>query len=246
MRILCLNANTTAFVTETVAGEVRSVLGPDVTVIEATGDFGPAVVRTHLDHAVATHAAVDLAARHGQNADAVLVAVSFDLATEAIREALGVPVVGMSEASIAMARILGRRIGYVSIGAASTPLYRDAFRRHDIDRDLAGWRAVDALAAYAPGDKTAVDALVRDTAAGLATAGADVVVLLGAVFAGMARRLGPDSPVPLVDGGLAGGLMAEALGRLGPGARSGRRTLTSVMTGVGPELAALADGSRLS
>jgi allantoin racemase len=138
-----------------------------------------------------------------QDADAVLVAASFDPATEAIRELLGVPVLGISGAAIAMARLIGRRIGYVSAGAVSTPLYRDTLARYDIDRDRADWQVVETPAAYAPGDKTGVETIVTGAAERLAANGADVAVLLGAVYAGLARRLGPSSPIPLVDGGLA-------------------------------------------
>ena len=243
MRILCLNPNRTAFVTATVAAELRAVLGPGVAVVEATADFGPDVIRTHLDEAVATHAAVDLAARHGEGVDAVLVAASYDPAAEAIRELLGVPVLGISGAAVALARLIGRRIGYVTAGAISTPLYRDALARYDVDRDRADWQVVETPAAYAPGDKTSVEAIVTGAVDRLSANGADVAVLLGAVYAGLARRLGPQSPIPLVDGGLAGALMLQALARTGP-LSAPRPRGASRFAGVGPELAALAGTAR--
>ena len=243
MLLLCLNPNRTAFVTATVAAEVRTVLGPGVKVVECTADFGPDVIRTPLDQAVATHAAVDLAARHADGVNAVLVAASFDTAADAICELLGVPALGISGASIALARLLGRRIGYVSAGAVSTPLYRDALARYDIDRDRADWQVVETPAAYAPGDKTSVETSVTNAVSRLAGNGADVVVLLGAVYAGLARRLGPTSPIPLVDGGVAGALMLEALARAGPLATPRGRT-PSRYTGLGAELTALAEATR--
>lgn len=238
MLYLCLNPNRTAFVTATVAAEVRSVLGPEAVVSEATASFGPDVIRVYRDLAVSMHAAVELAARHGTEVDAVLVAASFDPATEAIRELLGCPVLGISGAAIAMARLIGRRIGYVSVGAVSTPLYRDTLSRYDFDRDRADWQVVETHAAYAPGDKSSVETIVMGAVDRLAANGADVAVLLGAVFAGFARRLGPSSPIPLVDGGLAGAHMLATLVRSGQlCAPPGR--LPGEMTGVSPELAAL-------
>lgn len=216
MKILCLNPNRTAFVTATVAAEIRSVLGPDVTVIEATADFGPDVIRTHLDAAVAGHAAVELAARHAQEVDAVLVAASYDNALEAIRQLLGVPVLGISGAAIAMARMMARRIGYVSAGALTTPLYRDALSRYDMAVDLAAWEVIESPAAFSEGDKSEVEAQVAQTVHALADQGAEVAVLLGGVYAGFARRLGSASPIPLVDGGLAGALMLQSMLRAGP------------------------------
>jgi allantoin racemase len=238
MRILCLNPNRTAFVTATVAAEVRSVLGQAATVTEATATFGPDVIRIHRDIAVAAHAAVELAAHHGTTVDAVLVAASFDPATEAIREVLGLPVLGISGAAIAMARLIGRRIGYVSVGKVSTPLYREMLSRYDIDRDRADWQVVETPAAYAPGDKTSVEAIVATAVDRLADNGADVAVLLGAVYAGFARRLGPTSPIPIIDGGLAGAHMLAALVRSGP-LSAPRDRLPGHMTGISPDLAAL-------
>lgn len=242
MRLLCLNANRTSFVTATVASELRAVLGPCATVIEATADFGPDVIRTHLDQAIATHAAVDLAARHAANIDAVLVAASFDPAVEALRGLLGKPVLGISQASITFARMIGRRIGYVSAGAISTPLYRDTLSRYDIDRDCADWQVVETPAAYAQGDKTSVHAIVTEAVQRLAENGADVAVLLGAVYCGLARKLGASSPIPIVDGGLSGALMLQALCQAGPLAAP-RLPGRSQMKGVSPELTAFAGSS---
>ena len=201
------------------------------------------MIRTHLDEAVATHAALDLAARHANSVDAVLVAASFDPALQAIRELLGVPVLGISGAAISLARLIGRRIGYVSAGAISTPLYRDRLARYDFDCDRADWQVVETPSAYAAGDKTSVETIVSDAVARLAANGADVAVLVGAVYAGLARRLGPACPIPLVDGGLAGALMIEALVRTGP-LFLPRGRGASLLAGVGPELTALAATAR--
>ncbi|WP_322573297.1 aspartate/glutamate racemase family protein [Pseudotabrizicola sp.] len=239
MRILCLNPNRTAFVIATVAAEIRAILGLAATVIEATADFGPDVIRTHLDEAVATHAAVDLAARHAGKVDAVLMAASYDPATEAIRALLGVPVLGISQAAIAFARLVGKRIGYVSAGAVSVPLYRDTLARYDFDRDRVDWQVIETPAAYALGDKTGVETMLTEAVERLAGNGADVAVLLGEVYAGLARRLGPKSPIPLVDGGLAGALMIESLLSAGPLA-SPRALVPSRFESVSAPLTALA------
>jgi allantoin racemase len=238
MKILCLNANRTAFVTATVASEVRAVLGSDAIVIEATAEFGPDVIRTHLDQAVATHAALDLAARYASQVEGVLVAASFDPAVDGLRELLGVPVLGISQAAIAYARMIGRRIGYVSAGAISTPLYRDTLAKYDMARDCADWQVVETPSAYASGDKSSVETIITAAVQRLADNGADVAVLLGAVYCGIARKLGPASPIPIVDGGLSGALMLQALIRTGP-IMAPRLRAASQFTGLSPHLTAL-------
>src|SRR5436305_13074772 len=100
MRILVLNANTTHFVTETAAAEGRRVASPGTEILTATADFGAAIVATRTEHAIAEHAAVILAARHVQDCDAVVIAVSYDTGLKALREMLSVPALGMTEAAL--------------------------------------------------------------------------------------------------------------------------------------------------
>lgn len=243
MRILCLNPNTSAHVTEIVARTLRAELGAAATVLAATASFGPSIIKTRLDHAVAQHGAVTLAAQHADAVDGVLLAVSYDTAADALREALAIPVVGMSEASIAAARLVGGRIGYLTIGARAEPLYREALAAHDLDRDLAAFAAIDAPGAHAPGGAEALDQTLVTAIAALVDRGADIVVLLGAVLAGASTRLQPRAEVPLIDGGRAGALMIQAMIRLGaPKPRRGAFAPTGdrALTGVDPALARLA------
>lgn len=244
MRLLCLNANTTPFVTRTVSDEMRATLGDAVEVIDQTARFGPAVIKSRLDLAVATHGVVDAAAI-APRVDAIVLAVSFDTGRDALREALDCPVVGMSEASVAMARMLGRRIGYVSMGADLTSLYFETLEHCALDRDLAGWEALEAAAAYRAGDKSGVDALITGAVRSLTAKGADVVVLLGAVLAGAARRVQGACMIPVVDGGRAAALTARALIDLGaPKPQSGSYAARAGggMTGVADALRVLPQG----
>ncbi len=242
MRILCLNANTTEFITRVVGDEMRATLNGTAEVVDATASFGPAVIKTRLDHAVACHGVVDAAAAHAGSVDAVMLAVSFDTGLAVLREALDVPVVGMSEASVAMARMAGGNIGYISLGESVTPLYHETLGHCDVQRDLAGWEALEVPSAYHQGDRDELDALLGAAAVKLATDGADVVVLLGAVLAGAARRAQASSPVPLIDGGRAGALMARAMIELGlrkPSMGSFAARVSGGLCGVSRSLGAL-------
>ncbi|MEM7742317.1 MAG: aspartate/glutamate racemase family protein [Pseudomonadota bacterium] len=241
MRILCLNANTTEYVTQTVAAAMRAALGDTAEVVEATARFGPAIIKTRLDNSVATHGIVDAAVSH-HGVDAVMLAVSFDTARDALREVLSVPVIGMSEASVAMARMRGARIGYVSLGSATVALYRETLVHCALDHDMAGWETVEAPSAYSPGDKSDVDAALGTACQRLAAQGADVAILLGAVLAGAAERVQEDSPIPVIDGGAAGALMARAMVELAAPKQtvgSFSTASTSSMQGVSDALVAL-------
>jgi len=215
MRILVLNANTTDFVTQTAANEARRVASPGTEIVPATADFGAAIVATRTEHAVAEHAAVVLAARHTPGCDAVVIAVSYDTGLKALREMLSVPVVGMTEAALLTACMLGGRIGLIGFGARVWPMYRELIEGYGLWSRIAGSRVLENTSAYKPGDYSALDAELASNAKDLiAKDGAESIILLGAVMAGVARRIEERVPVPVLDGMRCAIPQAEALVRI--------------------------------
>ena len=158
MRILVLNANTTDFVTETAAAEARRVASPGTEIIPVTADFGASIVATRAEHAVAEHAAVVLAARHAPGCDAVVIAVSYDTGLKALREMLSIPVVGMTEAALLTACMLGGPIGLISFGRRVWPIYRELIE-HDGAESIVVLGAVMAGAARRIEDRVPVPVL---------------------------------------------------------------------------------------
>jgi allantoin racemase len=216
MRILVLNANTTAFVTETASAEGRRVASPGTEIIPVTADFGAAIVATRTEHAIAEHAAVELAARHAADCDAVVIAVSYDTGLKALREMLPIPVVGMTEAALLAACMLGGRVGLIGFGRRVWPIYRELIESYGLASRIAGSRVLENTSAYAPGDTTALDAELVAAAQDLIDKdGAESIILLGAVMAGASRRIEARVPVPVLDGMRCAIPQAEALVRIG-------------------------------
>ena len=215
MRILVLNANTTDFVTQTAAAEARRVASPGTEIVPVTADFGAAIVATRAEHAIAEHAAVVLAARHAGGCDAVVIAVSYDTGLKALREMLSVPVVGMTEAALLTACMLGGPIGLISFGKRVWPIYRELIAGYGLSGRIAGSRVLENTTAYRPGDYTALDNELVATAHDLIEKdGAESIVVLGAVMAGAARRIEDRIPAPVLDGMRCAIPQAEALVRV--------------------------------
>jgi len=242
MRILVMNGNTTDFVTQTAAAEARRVASPGTEIVPATADFGAAIVATRTEHAIAEHAAVVLAARHAPGCDAVVIAVSYDTGLRALREMLPVPVVGMTEAALLTACMLGGPIGLISFGRRVWPIYRELIAGYGLEGRIAGQRVSENTTAYKPGDYTALDnELVASANSLIEKDGAEVIVVLGAVMAGAARRIEERVPVPVLDGMRAAIPQAEALVRIGARkATSGSYALPGerATSGLDPALAA--------
>lgn len=216
MRLLLLNANTSEFVTRRVAGQARCSARPDTVVVPATCSFGARIIATRSELAIAQHAVLDALAHHSGACDAVVLAVSYDTALYAAREMLAVPVVGITEAALLTACMLGTRTGVVVFGGRVLPLYQELATLYGQHARIAAWRAIDSDAPYGDGDQGAVDALVVAAARDLAEReGCEVVVLAGAVMAGVPQRLQAQVAVPLLEGISCAVAQAEMLVRLG-------------------------------
>jgi allantoin racemase len=217
MRILLLNANTSDFVTQKVATAARNFASADTQIIPVTASFGARIIATRTELAIASHACVDLIAQHADGCDAVVIAVSYDVALLAAREMLSVPVVGITEAALLSASMLGTRIGVVMFGPRVLPIYQELAASYGLSSRIAGWRAVDNDAPYAAGDQSKVDRLAVAAANDLVERdGCEVIVLAGAVMAGVPARLQAQVSVPLVEGVSCALLQAELLHRLKP------------------------------
>ena len=121
-RLLVINPNTTASITDLCLRYVRTVVGDDIELIGATGRFGCAYISSEACYAVAAHAALDCYAEHGEGCDAVLLACFGDPGLFALREVSKLPVIGLAEASMQAAVERGGRFGIVTGGARWKPM----------------------------------------------------------------------------------------------------------------------------
>ncbi|MBL6454369.1 hydantoin racemase [Belnapia sp. T6] len=209
MRILVANANTTEAITALCAEAARGAAGPGTEIIPATPRFGPEVISSRAENVIAGHALLELLAEHAGQVDGVLLAVSHDTALEAARQLMPCPVVGMTEAACFTACLAGGRFGLVTFGGTET--YRERIAQHGLASRLAGLIGIPATPQDAVRDPAGVATRIGGAIAELAGQGADSVVLGGAALAGMAPRLQPEAPVPLLDGMACGVRLLEML-----------------------------------
>jgi allantoin racemase len=227
MRILIVNANTSALVTEKLEAEARTVASPGTEIVAVTGTFGARVIASRAENAIAEHSAIALVSQYAGDCDAVVIGVSYDTGLRGARELLPIPVVGMTEAGLLTACMLGGRIGMITFERRLLPLYQEVVAGYALSARIAGWRAIESTAAFQRGDHAELDREIVNAARSLVDADmAEVVILTGAVMAGVPRRLQADVPVPLIDCAACGVLQAELLVRLAlPKARAGSYAL---------------------
>jgi allantoin racemase len=199
LRILLINPNTTESITALVASHASSIAGEAATFVPVTGRFGANYISSRAAAAIAAHAALDALARHVAGCDAVYLACFGDPGLAALREISPVPVVGMAEASCLEACNRGRRFAIVTGGALWEPMLTEFVAWLGLAERLAAVRTVAPT-----GDRIARDpesALAELAAACTACAvedGADAVILGGAALAGLAARIQPSVPIPVL------------------------------------------------
>jgi allantoin racemase len=216
MRILVVNANTSDIVTEKVAAQARASASPGTEIVAVTGAFGARVIGSRAEHAIGEHSALALVARHAPGCDAAVIAVSYDTGLRAARELLPIPVVGMTEAGLLTACMLGGRIGVITFGRRVLALYHELVTAYGLAARIAGWRTLESTAAYQRGTHDALDReLIAAARELIEHDGAETVVLTGAVMAGVPARIQKDVPVPLIDCMDCAVRQAELLHRLG-------------------------------
>jgi allantoin racemase len=239
MRLLLVNGNTTQAVTDRVVAEARRCGAPGTEFTGATARFGVGIVSTEAENDVAAHAVLDVLSKSYVGHDAAILAISFDTALIGARQIVPIPVIGMTEAALHTACILGRRFGLICFGTRSRWMYLDLVRRSGLLERMVALETVEPTTTAEYLREGAQDPLVSEAAARLVSAGADVVVVTGAAVAGIAHRLAPQVSVPMVDGiGCAVG-QAECLVRLSLRRRTpaSRHAAERELSGVSPELA---------
>ncbi len=214
LRLLVINPNTTASITDLALRYVRAAVGEGVELVGTTGRFGCAYISSEACYAVAAHAALDCYAEHGEGCDAVLLACFGDPGLFALREVSKVPVTGLAEASMLAASERGGRFSIVTGGERWKPmLERFAAQLGYADR-LASVRTVALTGGQIAADRDgAIEMLAKACTAAIDEDGADQVILGGAGLAGLAERIQPRVWAPVLDSVLVGAQRVAARAR---------------------------------
>ncbi len=246
MRLLLANPNTSQAVTDRIAAVARGAASAGTTIQAVTAAAGVPYIATRAEAVIGAYAVLELLAGHAEGADAAVVAAFGDPGLAAARELLAIPVVGMAEAAMLTACMLGRRFGIVTFAPALGPWYQEIVDYNGLGARCSGVHCLDeafADVAHVAEEKSAQ--LVVLCASAVA-AGAEVCILGGAPLAGLSAVIAGQVAVPLVDAVAAAVRQAETLASLRPRkpvAGSFRRPGAKAMTGLPAPLVRLFGGT---
>ena len=201
MKLLLINPNISDSVSELIRAEAQRAADPSTQIEVLTAPFGVAYIETRFEAMIGAYATAQVAAEHHASYDAVIVAAFGDPGLGGLREALPIPVTGLTEAALASAHLLGHRISIIAISQRIQAWYREVVEGYGFGGRLASIRALDrplsGIGQVQDEHSLALKALAERA---VDEDGADVIVLAGAPLAGLARTLQGQLPVPVVDG----------------------------------------------
>jgi allantoin racemase len=217
MRILVLNPNTSESITARLMDAGSQAAAPGTALVPLTASRGVPYIASRAEAQIGGAIALEMLAEHHRHVDAAIIAAFGDPGLLGARELFDLPVVGMAEAAMLSACMLGRRFSIVTFARALGPWYEECVDMHGLRGRLASIRMLDGAFASVSDVQEEKEALLIELAGRAVTEDeADVVILAGAPLAGLAARVREHIAVPVVDQMAAAVKQAEALVALNP------------------------------
>lgn len=217
MKLLLINPNITASMTENMAAEARRFASPGTTVVAATAPFGTEYIANRAEAAIAAHAVLELLACHAEDCDAAIISAFGDPGLAAAREFADIPVLGIAESAMLTAWMLGRRFSIVCLTERLRRWYIECADEHGLAGRLVSVRAINAPVRDITSAKDDMRARLLDQCRrAVEQDEAEVIILGGGPLAGLAREAADEILVPALDGVSCAVRLAEALVGLNP------------------------------
>jgi len=212
VKILLLNPNTTSEVTDLLYAAGSRVVSVGTELVAMTAKRGVPYIATRAEAQIGGAIALEMLAEAGSGFDAAIIAAFGDPGLFGARELFSYPVVGMSEAAMLTACMVGRKFAIVTFSRVLAPWYQECVAMHGLETRCAGIRALgESFQSISNVQAEKEDALVRLANLAVDEDGADVVILSGAPLAGLADKVKNRISVPVIDPIAAAVRQAETL-----------------------------------
>lgn len=216
-RILLFNPNISTDVTDLLVQAANPFLSAGSTLIPVTAPCGVPYIATRAEAVIASGIVLDVLAEREGTFDVAIVAAFGDPGLAGARELMPVPVIGLAEAAMLSACMLGQRFSIVSFSRALGPWFRECVAMHGLLDRLASIRLLDGPFASLANIQDEKEGLLIELALrAIEDDGADAIILAGAPLAGLAARVRDRIPVPVVESVVAAVKQAELLLALNP------------------------------
>jgi allantoin racemase len=246
MRILLVNPNMTEAMTRDMTAVAERVAGDRAWIVPLTAPRGFPYIASRAEAQVAGGIALEMIAENLSGIDAVIMAAFGDPGLRGARELFDMPVIGMAEAAMMSASMLGERFSIVTFSPVMRRWYLDCVADSGLTARCTGVRTPDDH----PLDVSGLRETLRDPLIDLArkaatTDGADVIILGGAPLAGLAPQIADQVPALVIDPIAAAVAQAIALASVTSGPSFCLRNckpIAKTSQGLSPALSRIMEG----
>lgn len=203
MRVLLINPNTTEEFTKRVQDIADRYALPSTTPVAVNPMYGPRSIEGVYDELLSSPGTLELAISEMDQHDAFVIACYSDHPTiYALREITDKPVLGIAEASMYVACMLGYNFSIVTTNEEWEPLLWDAVRHYGLAERCASVRStrMPVLALEAASPEETYQMILRTAVQAINDDNAEVICLGCAGMAGLDKQLEQELGVPVLDG----------------------------------------------
>jgi allantoin racemase len=216
MRILVVNPNTTAAMTEKIGHAARAVAAAGTDIIAVNPADGPVSIEGYYDEAFSVPGLLaEIAKGEALGVSAHVIACFDDTGLEAARSLATAPVIGIGEAAFHLASMLGHRFVVVTTLSRSIAAIETNLVKYGLASRCARVRACEVPVLALDDPASNASALISAEIERATTEDrAEAIVLGCAGMADLAARLTAQHGLPVIDGVASAVKLAEALGAL--------------------------------
>jgi len=216
MKILVINVNTSATMTETIGESARHYASPGTEIVALQPLFGAEAVDCNFESYLSAVGVIDRVVTYDEPFDAVVMAGFGEHGRDGLQELIDQPVVEICEASAQIAMMIGRSYSVVTTLQRSVPAIEDRLKLAGLIDRCASVRASGMSTLEVDRDpKGAIAGIVAEARKAVELEHAEVICLGCAGMAGLEEAITSDLHIPIIDGVGAAVRLAEALVGLG-------------------------------
>ena len=216
MKIVVVNVNTTASMTEAIVSSARSAAAPGTDVVGLTPAVGADSVEGNFESYLAAVAVMSAVVSYDGEYDAVIQAGFGEHGREGLQELLDVPVVDITEAAAHLASLIGHKYSVVTTLDRTVPLIEGRLKLAGLDTRCASVRSSGLSVLELDAEpEVAVKAIAAEAEKAVRDDKAEVICLGCGGMAGLYEAVHEATGVPVVDGVTAAVKLAESLVGLG-------------------------------
>jgi allantoin racemase len=219
MKIKVINPNTTWSMTDKIGAAARAVAAPGTEIVAVSPSMGPVSIEGFYDEAFAAIGVVDEVRRgEDEGCDGYVIACFGDPGLGAAREVANGPVIGIAEAAMHAASLIGTGFSIVSMLERSRPMMEHLVHAYGMHHRCRSIRMTDTpVLGLEEEGSNAQGIVIEECRRAIEEDHADCVLLGCGGMSDLMRKVTAEIGAPAIDGVSAGVKLIEALVGLGLG-----------------------------